>query len=103
MKKKNILMVLIILGILVYFSFNRVYSDDYYHMSMMGYYGNDSFGYIDLGLIWIGISVFVVLLLTNLPKPKVNKAQSILDYRLSKGELSIEEYNEIKSKMLGRG
>lgn len=103
MKKKNVFMLLVILGILIYFSFSRVYSNDYYYMPMMGYYSGNSLGYIDLGLIWIGVSVFVILLITNLPKPKARKSYSILDNRLSRGEISIEEYKVIKSELLGRG
>ena len=104
MKLKNIiLLVLFIASLSYYFVFTSLTSN-YYGMPMMYSHYPSDLGLLDLIVIWIGLSTFALLVLelfTNITKTN-NLAIDILNMRLSKGEITIEEYKKYKNELTKR-
>lgn len=89
------------IGYLVY---NYLFTDYRYGMMMNHHYVYyDDYSrilyYLNSGLIFIaytGIIIAIIILLSQRTLPR-NNISTILDERLKKGEISIEEYKKIKS------
>ncbi|QVK20461.1 hypothetical protein KHQ82_09050 [Mycoplasmatota bacterium] len=100
-----VILVLILGGIwfLNYQSNNVLRGDYYYGGHMMGHYGGS---YWPFGMIWIVVCwviiyfvvAFIYRLIFQVEKKDVS-AQKILDNRLANGDITIEEYNRIKSEI----
>lgn len=105
MKKKNII-IYPLLSLSTGFLLYRYFFTDvsYGMMRHHGYYdGYSSFNYyVNSLLIFIACSViFICLMLLYSQKAhSKNTALTILNDRLSRGEISIEEYREIKRELL---
>ena len=104
MKLKNIVLLVLFIGSLSYYFIFTPLTSGYYGMPMMYSHYNSDLGMVDLIVLWIGLSTFVLLILelfTKISKTS-NKAMDIINMRLSRGEITIEEYKEFKNEIIKR-
>jgi len=100
MKKKNmtlgiitvasIIIVMMLVGFIGYYYLDWDWYPAYGHMGFMM-----PFGFIFMILFWIGVAAVFIHFFELRDTSKKNNAKKILDERLSKGEISIEEYERI--------
>jgi uncharacterized membrane protein len=101
MNKKTIILLFAILISLSYFIFsylNNGFGNDVM-MFHHGYSTQSNFMYYTNGIfLWLGFSSLLILLFINKERSNGNQKYltNILDTRLSRGEITIEEYKEIK-------
>lgn len=104
MKVKNIVLLVLLIGSLSYYFVFTPLSSSYYGMPMMYNHYPSDLGLLDLIVVWIGLSTFALLgfeLFTKITKTN-NRAIDILNVRLSKGEITIEEYKKYKDELMKR-
>jgi uncharacterized membrane protein len=102
MKKKNGLIYVLLSISIGYLFYNYLFTD--YGFGMMnhhyGYYDDYSriMYYLNSSLLFISYTVIIISAIILLSSKTVSKnySMTILDERLSKGELSIEDYQKIK-------
>ncbi|MDO9629286.1 MAG: hypothetical protein Q7I99_05235 [Acholeplasmataceae bacterium] len=100
MKKKNmtlgiiivasIMILMMLVGVIGYYYFDWSWYPTYGHMGFMM-----PFGFILMVLFWVGVASLFIHFFEFRDNSKKNNAKIILDERLSKGEISIEEYERI--------
>ena len=102
--KRNKGLIYTLLGLSIgYLLYNYLFTDYRFGMMMNHHYGYyDDYPslmyYLNGGMVLLAYTVIIIStisLLSNKTSPK-NEALTILDERLSKGEISIDEYQEIK-------
>ncbi|MFU8786037.1 MAG: SHOCT domain-containing protein [Candidatus Izemoplasmataceae bacterium] len=86
----SILILLAILGMIGYYYLDWNWYPAYGHMGYMM-----PFGFIFMILFWIGAAAVFIHFFEIRDSSKKNQAKEILNQRLSKGEISIEEYEKI--------
>lgn len=86
----SVLILFAILGVIGYYYFDWNWYPSYGHMGFMM-----PFGFIFMILFWIGVAAVFIHFFELRDNSKKNQAKEILDQRLSKGEISIEEYEKI--------
>ena len=86
----SLLIVFAIIGMVGYYYFDWNWYPAYGHMGFMM-----PFGFIFMILFWIGVAAAFIHFFEVRDTSKKNQAKEILDQRLSKGEISIEEYEKI--------
>jgi Predicted membrane protein len=71
-----------------------------------GILGGGGFWMIFIGLLVIGLIVYLIYKLSKkekaVPSNPINESLRILDLRLAKGEISEEEYKSIKAALLNK-
>ena len=104
MKVKNIILLTLFFGSLSYYFVFTPLTSGYYGMPMMYSRYQSDLGFVDLIVLWIGLSSFALLVLEGFSKlaKTNNRAMDIINTRLSRGEISIEEYKEFKQEILKR-
>ena len=104
MKVKNIVLLSLFFGSLSYYFVYTPLTSGYYGMPMMYNHYQSDLGFVDLIVLWIGLSSFTLLVLEGFSKiaKTNNKAIDIINMRLSKGEITIEEYKEFKQEIVKR-
>ncbi|MEC9485843.1 MAG: hypothetical protein UMR38_08280 [Candidatus Izemoplasma sp.] len=102
MKKNYVVYPMLIasIGYLFYYYLLSGYNSGFMMMHHMGYYDNFSSTsyFINIGLLilaYIGL-IAAILILVSKQTSQSNNALEILNERLTKGEISLEEYREIK-------
>lgn len=86
----SVMILLAILGMVGYYYFDWNWYPAYGHMGFMM-----PFGFIFMVLFWIGVAAVFIHFFEIRDTSKKDHAKEILDQRLSKGEISIEEYEKI--------
>ncbi len=105
MKRKNVLIYGLLSISVGYLIYNYLSTDYSYGMmsNHHGYYDNYSSNsyYLNSFLVFISYAVLIISTIILLSKKSVstNHATTILDQRLSKGEISLEDYRERKSEI----
>ena len=104
MKLKNIVLTVLLLGSLSYYFVFTPLTNGYYGMPMMYNHYPSDLGLLDLIVLWVGLSAFVLIGLEFFSKlaKTGNKALEILNMRLSRGEITIEEYKNFKNEIIKR-
>lgn len=104
MKLKNIGLIVLLLGSLSYYFVFTPLTSGYYGMPMMYSHYPSDLGLLDLIVIWIGLSTFALLAFELFTKVTIsnNRAIDIINMRLSKGEITIEEYKKYKNELMKR-
>ena len=102
MKVKKIILLLLLMVSISYFILYSSGTGYPYYMPMMYRAYPNNLGYLDLIFIWLGLSSFVLLFIEFIPKAmkKESKALQIINYRLSNGEINIDEYNKLKKEII---
>lgn len=85
-----LLIVFAVLGMIGYYYLDWDWYPAYGHMGFMM-----PFGFIFMILFWIGVAAVFIHFFELRDTSKKNNAKKILDEQLSKGEISIEEYERI--------
>lgn len=98
MKVKHIVLIIIILGAVGYLIGSRAYSG-YYYMPMMYNYNypevTGDYNYFRSIALFVAIVAAIILFLISFKFPRSNTALEILENRLSKGEINIEEFKRL--------
>lgn len=104
MKFKNIVLLILFIGSLSYYFIFTPLTSGYYGMPMMYNHYPSDLGLVDLIVLWVGLSSFTLLALELFTKvlKQNNRAIDIINMRLSKGEITIEEYKKSKQEILKR-
>lgn len=108
MKKKNIILLGILLGLFIiaaltlwYFNPRWIDNNDYpYYGHMIGGWGMP-FGMIAMGIFWFAVLYFVFNGFTIKDEYRYKRAIEVLKERLAKGEITIDEYEKLLDKLKG--
>lgn len=101
MKAKRIVLLVVFMVSVSYFLLSSSGTGYPYYMPMMYHAYSNSLGYVDLIFLWLGLSSFVLLVIDFIPKAvkKEPHALYVLNERLSRGDMSVEDYKKIKKEI----